>query len=317
MRIYESEILLDQDILKQKRSELQAAFPDLIFDRSNRLGNYLIVNHIPGYKGWEADGMIRIQVFPNVNVAVVDDEMPPETSDKIRSLGYRVPEKRVHRRKETEYELTPGTTDDFVRVGEYDIAVTADEVLWEELKGGYGHDTIKKKLTRLLTQITSLPSVKEYEFGTYYYYHASSDNSTLYIKCTDLFRLPSDAIVEPLVEKLRTINLHHALGISSRVRTDRGERHIPMIDFADGNPYDALRRICAPEKLLVDSGNSSHHYDTQQLLTQAEFETYMHLLSEQPEVGKVWPNLQLDQGFALLRIAPTAYKPFYPEVVEE
>ncbi len=42
----------------------------------------------------------------------------------------------------------------------------------------------------------------------------------------------------------------------------------------------------------------------------------MRLLAEQPEIGRYWPEMQIRQGFALLRVTPSAVKPFYPEIVD-
>ena len=163
----------------------------------------------------------------------------------------------------------------------------------------------------------AIPGVSEYEFGVYNIVCATSDDATGYVKFSNLFRLHPDVMVDRLVEKLHVIDAFDTLALSSRVQTSKGERHIPMIDFARNVDTDSmLDRIGVPRHVLVYSGNSFHHYDTSRLLTQNEFEAYMKLLSEQPEVGSVWPGFQLEQGFALLRITPSASKPFYPEVVE-
>lgn len=313
MYIFESEGLVNQEAMRQKRFALKSALPDLNFGKDD----YMIFDHITGYAGYETERNIHVQAFPHCNIAVVSDKEDLDTSDKIRALGYRVPEKRLHIAERPVYRLLESTEDYYVRVGEPDRAVTPNEILWEELKAGFGYDAIRKNLATLLSPVISLPCVSEYEFAIYQHHHATSDDTTGYNKYSDVFRLPPEIVVDALLLKLRFTYPHDVMAISSRVMTKNGEGHIPMVDFMeDCDPEEMLARIHAPRNVLVYSGNSHHHYDTGKLLTQGEFESYMKLLSEQPEVGTTWPELQIEQGFSLLRITPCASKPFYPELVE-
>ena len=303
---------VDQDEMRQKRHALAGAFPQLRFGRDGEM----IFNHITGYAGYESERSTMISVFPHCSVAVLNDTFPDEAAAKLESLGYRVPARRSHVDEGPIYKPVPGEPGECYR-DSYDAAVTPYEILWEELKAGFGHVTIKKNLDALFASVIP-PGARELEFAVYYLdVLGTSDNPIYYVRYRELFKSPPENVAAAILDKLPVIAPHDAIAMSSRVLTDAGDVHIPMIDFLrEVDPSPVMKRIGAPDRVLVYSGNSYHHYNTGRFLSQVEFVDYMSQLSQQPEIGKVWPQLQAEQGFALLRVIPSASKPFYPEVDE-
>jgi len=143
--------------------------------------------------------------------------------------------------------------------------------------------------------------------------------------------------MEVLDDEIRKRNLtpDFAVGLASKVVMNDGSvMHIPMVDLHTGSLgimledrkiiwYEAkasdLLRIVSRYRLhpaiKVKSGNSYHIYGTR-LKTPEEWKRFMHELRDDNAVGKIWPDLQIQQGFSLLRITPCAQKPYFPEVEE-
>jgi len=116
-----------------------------------------------------------------------------------------------------------------------------------------------------------------------------------------------------LEELCKDLPLTRAIGLASKVKIEDEEKHIPMIDF--GCDYRHLNaalnsnfngKIKMPG-MIVASGNSFHFYGFE-LLNQNKWVEFMELIKNIPEVDKNWPDLQLKQGFSMLRITPSRRK---------
>ncbi len=229
MLIYESENELPESELVEQRRRIREALPGMHFDDA------YIVNHItggfPSYSSFGVHSLVT--VFPNIGVAVLNDETAPDVAERLMNLGYHVPARKTHAAKRPIYRLMEGTNDSYIRVSPREADVTEDAVLWEELKSGFGHETIRRKLSELLYPLISLPGVSEYEFA---YYEPDIGDSSIpddYVEPTGIFRLPPENAVDGVVHKLASVGTHTPIALTSRVMTTDGERHIPMIDFME------------------------------------------------------------------------------------
>ena len=119
--------------------------------------------------------------------------------------------------------------------------------------------------------------------------------------------------------KLMGVGPECAVALSSGVMTRQGIRHIPMIDFAN-NAYDEdaeeLVSRLGLAGIFVDSGNSLHFYGDS-LQSERDREKMLCQISEHPDVGQLWSDLQIDQGFSLLRLTPCSVKIHFPEFYYE
>ncbi|MBD3252497.1 hypothetical protein GF386_02095 [Candidatus Pacearchaeota archaeon] len=119
-----------------------------------------------------------------------------------------------------------------------------------------------------------------------------------------------------LDELCKGLPLTRAIGLTSGVKTGNREKHIPMIDFEEMFSYswpcpdervnETLKRINIPG-IVVSSGASYHFYGFD-LLESSEWIQYMDMLKQLPYVDKNWPDLQLKQGFPMLRLTPSRRK---------
>jgi hypothetical protein len=217
-------------------------------------------------------------------------------------------------------------------------AENPDTILWDELRrperiGGL----VKRRLEELLGPIfdgLKGKKVEEYEFAVYNpsVVTSTDDVRPPYMQVDETFRLPclADGRVElgRLLAKIKLLSCGRAIGISSRVKVAGEEQHIQMIDFSsrDGiyqqDVEEGLQRLGQPSKLIVESSShpkpSFHYYNLQTLLRgdRNTFFNYLGGLEREKTIGKGWPRLQGNQGFAMLRITPSADKSSFPQPVK-
>jgi hypothetical protein len=201
------------------------------------------------------------------------------------------------------------------------------------MRAGFARERIKENLEALLSPIlASYKGVKEFEFAVYSpdAVVSSDDIFPAYIEYDEVFPVQANerGTVDfgILVNRLAGLEEGKALALSSRVLTNDGRRHMPMIDFKSRGVYynDVLRmlqRLNLPFKFLVCSSvnfpvANYHHYCTGRLMDDKGSDEYFNFLREQPEVGVVWADFQAGQGFSLLRVAPSATKLWFPEILE-
>ena len=311
---------VDNEFLETLTQRLRDNFPDFRIPDS--------FNHIRGqakcYKGiFRLPGIV---VFYHHNIAVYNEKLKNKDAviSSLQKLGYHVPSREMKEvpfpNREPVFE--DGEIVDWVAGRERTI--TAEEILWDELRAGRGLPLIRQQLESLIEPIfRAVQDVHTYEFAVYNPWLVTSTDDVCppYIEYDEIFKLPvGDQLIDGLINKIQTIPPTRALAISSRVQTSRGEFHIPMVDFYTENVYyedvmGALGRLHLPTDFLVNSGNAFHHYHPGQLLTEDGLNVYLDRLAEQEEIGENWPWLQAHQGFSLLRIAPCGKKPHFPEIV--
>ena len=152
-----------------------------------------------------------------------------------------------------------------------------------------------------------------------------TDHPLEHTQVVDKFSLPVNGCsidLEQLTNKIIALKPTEALGISSLVKTKNGIRHIGMIDFLTEHAY--LQRCVETVQELGEKGfivksselpEAYHFYSTKDLLTEQQFIESMQRLKTLRSVGTNWPELQLKQGFALLRISTSAHKKSIPYIV--
>lgn len=128
-----------------------------------------------------------------------------------------------------------------------------------------------------------------------------------------LINLPTRWINIKLEELIKDLPLTRAVGITSRVQTSEGEKHIPMIDFDIMDKYESTKHLYSAlntleiKGMVISSGNSYHFYGFT-LLDNSEWIDYIQLLTKIPFVDKKWTKLQLEQGYSMLRLTPSKRK---------
>lgn len=145
-----------------------------------------------------------------------------------------------------------------------------------------------------------------------------------------LFELDPDTVSEGLEKECTGLRIEDAIGISSKVQTPQGERHIPMIDFKSGCDEEVLfrsLRCLGMPGIVVCSGNSFHFYGAM-LLDPApphyglsKFFSSLSRLGEKGGIDEKWLGYQQRRGYAFLRLTPAAgrlkqptfWKTFRPE----
>jgi len=112
-----------------------------------------------------------------------------------------------------------------------------------------------------------------------------------------------------------------AIGLTSKVQTKNGIKHIPMVDFSRDcrRPENVLKQLNMPG-ILVVSGHSYHFYGFE-LMEEKEWKVYTESLKDNFRFGAYgvcehWPDLQLKQGFSMLRITPCRTRLFQPCYME-
>ena len=134
-----------------------------------------------------------------------------------------------------------------------------------------------------------------------------------HVPVKEIVKSPSAWIQKNLENVSKGLTLARAIGITSLVQTKDGKKHIPMIDFASCRPndvYQVLDMFKMPG-LIIESGNSYHFYGFN-LLSEKEWKEYIENTRELPYVDTHYPGLQLEQGFAMLRITPSSLKLYQP-----
>lgn len=115
----------------------------------------------------------------------------------------------------------------------------------------------------------------------------------------------------------------YLISFQSRVLTQSGYRHFPMIDFSNSIINDLS--ICDVERVLKELGESNgyildsgrcYHYYGNRLLEDDDWLYFMKQCSKHPEIGERYISHQLRRGAAGLRITADNSKPKLPSVVK-
>jgi len=112
------------------------------------------------------------------------------------------------------------------------------------------------------------------------------------------------------------------IGLTSLVRlSDARICHIPMVDFCNHCSEEGLKEAMVAlyslgeeRGFLVESGHSYHYYGVR-LLKVDGWVDFMRSCQTKPVIGHRWPMLQLEDGFATLRISTSSFKPQLPRVI--
>ncbi len=305
---------LDLEGFKQLEKKLTSGVPGVHFPQH--------VDYINGQAvGYRYENCYQpdVVIFYDFGLAVINRTIPDKDSkvEALEKIGYIV--------SKAQMAIRMGGTPEAIH--------KASTILWEEMRKGFAQERIRENLERLLTPImTSYREINQFEFAVYNPCVVTSTDDVIppYIEYEEVFSVQANerGTVDfgLLVKRISQLENGRALALSSRVLTSEGRRHIPMIDFKSEEVYydqvlRMMQRLNIPFKFLVVSsiinGNAHyHHYYTNKLMNDREFNKYLSLLQKQPEVGEAWTLCQTEQEFALLRVTPSASKLWFPEIIE-
>jgi hypothetical protein len=232
-------------------------------------------------------------VFYNYKVAFAEN---PYCAEVLQGLGYEVGSERFNSNHLGDNEF----------------------YLWSHLQKT-GAPIIEQKIEELLLPIIQSTETDELEFAVYSPGRVScSDRKMEYQNYEELFVLKRPFDFSLLRQRLKRAHTSETLALSSRMQG----KQLPFVDFSTEyapkgktSLKNAMQELHLPDRIPVNSGNSFHHYG-QQLLKPQEYYAHLRSLKEHRSVGPHWPDLQMYQGFSLLRIAPSGLKPFFPEVLK-
>ena len=126
-----------------------------------------------------------------------------------------------------------------------------------------------------------------------------------------------------LLSEVKREDERYLISFQSRILTQSGYWHFPMIDFSnfiinDLNIDDVekvLKELGESNGYILDSGRCYHYYGDR-LLTDDEWCDFMKRCSKHPEIGERYISRQLRRGMASLRITTDESKPKLPTVVK-
>lgn len=243
-------------------------------------------------------------LFPSVDVALViwehDFDRIKARKRKMEELGYNVA------RKKRKYGSTQWGNENKLAL----LSALRDPKL--------GVKAVDRRAIQILNSIfAGTFGVESCVFANYTPKHRRKpedvyDDSENWIvhKIKKLIESPARWAGGKLEDLCKGLPLTRAIGISSVVQTKNGKRHIPMIDFNEGDPCETLDKIGMPG-LVVASGQSYHFYGFD-LQTDSEWKAFLGHIQYMPGVDEVWRELQLKQGFSMLRLTPARGKLYQP-----
>ena len=129
----------------------------------------------------------------------------------------------------------------------------------------------------------------------------------------------TDGILEKFeLDYTFAFGINRAAGIASTVRIGEEKRHIPMIDFQDRSSladveFD-LDKLGIPG-IVVESGNSFHFYGFE-TLPDGTWKDFVEETRGLHAIDKNWPDLQMAQGYSMLRITPAYHRLFQPCLIK-
>lgn len=141
-------------------------------------------------------------------------------------------------------------------------------------------------------------------------WYRHSDGSQRIRKVKTQTEMPVPWVEKSLPQFAKNLPLARAVGLSSRVKTEKGVRHIPMIDFdnvCNGSFTNEALKSLGMKGVVVVSGRSYHFYGFE-LLGEDELLPYLDRIKEYPAVDTKWVDLQKEQGFMMLRLTPSRGK---------
>lgn len=129
----------------------------------------------------------------------------------------------------------------------------------------------------------------------------------------ELHEIPVQFLPLSLERLSKGLPLTRAVGLTSRVQTQKGTMHIPMIDFAREvfDLGDERLGEIGMDGMIVDSGNAGHFYGFE-LLEESDWKAFVERVKEIDYVDEHWAELQLKQGYSMLRLTPCENRLYQP-----
>jgi hypothetical protein len=166
----------------------------------------------------------------------------------------------------------------------------------------------------LVSVLTSRHDIKQFAIRAYVpKSHQQFDETFQFARGENIFRI--------LQELKASHDPQYTFAFFSRVETDEGVRHYPMLDFSNSKVEYGVDRVKSVlvelgEKngVILRSGRSFHYYGFR-LLTQETWVAFLKQASEFDEIGKKYIGHQFEDGGCTLRITTNELKPQMPVVV--
>ncbi len=237
--------------------------------------------------------------------------------EKLGQLGYRVIEKRDKTEK--------GKPLDSIQWNDENYREVLRELRTREHLQEVGID---RRIVGIVEKVHAMIDADSYQFGIFIpkfwgsrkpkHRYDTITKGLVVSPVKELIEVHGQWVSSSLEGLVEGLDLTKAIGLTSKIQTKDKVRHIPMIDFEDAlksNKWnygfeaqlsDALDKVNM-KGFLVSSGNSYHFYGNR-LLKENEWRIFMEMLKEVPFVDEKWPDLQLMQGYSMLRITPSIRK---------
>lgn len=206
--------------------------------------------------------------------------------------------------------------DTYSDMGKTENAITELQAMWSMLK--WKQHVLSQPLESLTNNILQDYSDKLdlviYNPATDYE-KESFDPVFAYHKYDKLMPEKRENLNYKVLNLVMMLSSHKAIGLSSKI----GEQHYKQIDFKTKDYLEAkktLESLGLTKGQIINSGNSYHYHDINDKLTQDNWHNFMDELKKYETIGALWPKLQQEQGFSMLRITPSHEKPYFPEKVE-
>ncbi len=255
-------------------------------------------------------------LFPHHTLAFVLDNHAFKRIDeqcglqgRLESLGYKV----AYKRKETSKGGWLGAVDWKKE--------NKDELLLTLRNPQLDFGSADSRAQEIVNTVNENVGAQAYTYGIFIpkrwvnSFYGDGGNQLRVSPVKKLVKVPAEWKNAKLEQLSWGLPLTRAIGLTSLIQTKKGMRHIPMIDFRDfsQNGYDgrneveeALSQIGMPG-VIISSGASYHFYGFR-ALNHGEWIEYINSLKEIPGIDKNWPELQLKQGFSMLRLTPSKRK---------
>lgn len=138
----------------------------------------------------------------------------------------------------------------------------------------------------------------------------------------EMFQFEAGVNIFDIIAKLKQVyGPSYLLAFVSRVRTDSGTMHFPMLDFSSSRveygvdrAKEVLSELGQKRGAILASGRSYHYYGFD-LMSPGAWTDLLTGTSGYPEIGSKYIGHQREEGSCSLRITTNPFKPHTPIVI--
>jgi len=277
--------------------------------------------HEKYWKGCEDDiifGHDMAFLFPQHGIALITNPYffkdHPNGEERLRGLGYIPIEKRG--KNYSDAWCNENRLEVLRAMRNPEIGIQATDVRAQKI---------------VFALLSNLPGAESYIFGIFtpkqrkrktmgedmFGYPMLQEGELVVRPVKELVEVTRGCAIDELENSLKDLPLSRAIGMTSLIQTSEGTRHIPMIDFACpdiSDVHETLNRLEIPG-IVVSSGKSYHFYGFD-MRDEQGWKDHMESIRYAKGVCTHWPDLQLAQGYSMLRLTPAKEKLYQPCFVE-